>query len=58
MDSLPGLPRCLPSPGFLHSLSLTFHFGLGLSQPLLELLLKEEGLQPLLVVVDPVHRMS
>lgn len=40
--------------GFLHPLSPTFYFGLGLCQPLLELLLEEEGLKALLVVVDPV----
>ena len=40
------------------ALGRTFHFGLGLSQPLLELLLEEESLQPLLVVVDPVDRAN
>lgn len=38
--------------------SPTFYFGLGLSQPFLELLLEEEGLQSLLVMVDPVDIVS
>ncbi|EAX03997.1 hCG2045729 [Homo sapiens] len=38
------------------TLSPTFHFGLCLSQPLLEFLLEEEGLQSLLVVVNPVDK--
>lgn len=36
--------------------SPTFHFGLGLCQPFLELLLEEEGLESLLVVVNSVDR--
>lgn len=56
---VPGLPPQPPQmpllSGFLRPLSPTFHFGLGLRQPLLELLLEEEGLQALLVVVDPVE---
>lgn len=32
---------------------LTFHFGFDLGDPLGKLLLEVEGLQPLLVVVDP-----
>lgn len=61
---VPGLPPQPPQISllsgfiflFLNPLSPTFHFGLGLSQPLLELLLEEEGLQALLVVVYPVDR--
>lgn len=41
-----------------HTRNHTFHFGLGLSQPLLELLLEEQSLQSLLVVVNPVDRAS
>lgn len=55
-DSLPQPPQMPLLSGFLHPLSPTFCFGFGLCQPLLELLLEEEGLQALLVVVDPVDR--
>lgn len=46
------LQECAAGPG------PTFYFGLGLSQAFLELLLEEEGLQPLLVMVDPVDRVG